>query len=158
MAVQRDFKEFCELLNSHGVEFVIVGAHALAFHGAPRFTGDIDFLVRPTRENALRLLRVFEAFGFGGEGVQAEDILVPGRIFQMGVVPVRIDVITSISGVSWEEVSRGKVAGDYAGVPVHFIGRAEYIANKNAAGRKKDRADVEALQLRPSRRRSKRKD
>jgi hypothetical protein len=152
MAVQRDFKEFCELLNSHGVEFVIVGAHALAFHGAPRFTGDIDFLVRPTKENALRVLRVFEAFGFGGEGVKDEDILVPGRIFQMGVVPVRIDVITSISGVSWDQVDHGKVAGTYAGIPVHFIGRAEYIANKKAAARKKDLADVEALQQRPSRR------
>jgi len=147
MAVQRDFKELCELFNSHGVEYVIVGAHALAFHGAPRFTGDMDFLVQPTKENALRILRALDAFGFAGAGINADDLLVPGRIFQMGVIPVRIDIITSISGVSWDQINRGKVAGEYGSVPVYYIGRAEYLANKAAAGRKKDLADIDALQL-----------
>jgi hypothetical protein len=154
MAVQQDFKELCELFNSLGVEYVIVGGHALAFHGAPRFTGDIDFFVHPSTENSLRILQALESFGFGGAGITVEDLMSPGRIIQMGVVPVRIDIINSLSGVSWDEVDRGKVSGEYGGVPVHFIGRTEYIANKLAAGRKKDLADVEALQLKPPRRKS----
>jgi hypothetical protein len=140
------------LLNSHGVEYVIVGAHALAFHGAPRFTGDIDFLIRPTEANARRIVEALNEFGFGGEGITVEDLLAPGRIIQMGVPPVRIDIITSISGVTWEQADGGKAAGNYGGVPVYFIGRREYLTNKAAARRKKDLADIEALEIRKPRR------
>lgn len=146
MEIQQDFKEFCESLNSHGVEYVIVGGQALAFHGAPRVTGDIDFLVRPTEDNAKRILQALKDIGFGEPGITAEELLVPGRIVQMGVPPVRIDVITTISGVTWDEADRGKAAGAYGGVPVYFIGLKECLANKAAAGRKKDLADMEALE------------
>jgi hypothetical protein len=101
VAVQRDFKELCELFNSHGVEYVIVGGHALAFHGAPRFTGDIDLFVCRSKANAHRIFQALQTFGFGDAGITEEDFLTPGRIVQMGVVPVRIDIINQLSGVSW---------------------------------------------------------
>ena len=145
MEAQADFKELCELFNSHKVEYLIVGGHALAFHGAPRFTGDIDLLVRPTEANARRIIDALKAFGFEGTGLEVADFVTPGRIIQAGVPPVRVDIITSITGVSWEQADGGKVAGDYGGVPVSFIGRREFLANKAAAGRKKDLADIEAL-------------
>jgi len=102
MDLAPDFDEFIASLMAHGVEFVIVGAYALAFHGAPRFTGDLDVLVRPTVENAARLLAAVRAFGFPVTELQPLDIVAPSRILQMGVEPVQIHVMSAISGVSWD--------------------------------------------------------
>jgi hypothetical protein len=145
MEVQKDFKELLELLNGHNVEYMIVGAFALAFHGVPRFTGDIDIYVRPTPENAQNILSALERFGFGSLNLEAEDFLKPDSVIQLGVPPVRIDILTSITGVSWEDACCEKVEGFYSNVPVFFIGKEQYIANKRALGRKKDLADIEAL-------------
>lgn len=145
MEVQKDFKELLELFNAHDVAYVIVGGYALAFHGAPRFTGDIDLYVNPHPDNAVRIMTALKAFGFGSAGLSTEDFVRPNQVIQLGVPPVRIDIVTSIEGVGWETVDRGKVAGHYGNVPVYFIGRKPLIANKRAAGRKKDLADLEAL-------------
>ncbi|MFB3890649.1 MAG: hypothetical protein ACE15C_01355 [Phycisphaerae bacterium] len=145
MDISEDFRELCELLNSQGAEYVIVGGYAVGFHGAPRFTADIDFFVRPTEQNYTRIVAALEAFGFGSVGLTLDEFLLPGRIIQIGVEPNRVDLITSITGVSWEEADRGKVAGQYGGVPVFYIGRQELLKNKAASARKKDLADVEAL-------------
>jgi hypothetical protein len=145
MEVQADFKELLELLNAHEVEYLVVGGYALAFHGAPRFTGDLDLLVRAEPENSQRILRVLDEFGFGSLDLTAEDFLRPDRVVQLGVPPVRVDLLTSISGVRWEDASAGRVAGSYGGVSTYFLGRGEFIANKRASGRKKDLADLEAL-------------
>jgi hypothetical protein len=145
MEIQNDFKELLELFNAHKVEYIIVGGHALAFHGAPRYTGDIDLFVKPDTENARRILAALGDFGFGSLDLSQEDLATEGNIIQLGVPPVRVDIIMSLSGVTWEQADSGKVAGRYGQTPVNFLGRNEFIANKRATGRKKDAADIEAL-------------
>jgi Nucleotidyl transferase AbiEii toxin, Type IV TA system len=145
MEIRTDFKELLELFNKHRVEYLIVGGYALAFHGAPRFTRDIDLFVRPTSDNAVRILAALAEFGFGSLGLSQEDFTTAGRIVQLGVAPIRIDLVTRITGVAWEKADAGKASGFYDDVPVFFLGRDEFIANKRATGRTKDAADVEAL-------------
>jgi hypothetical protein len=145
MEVQPDFSELLALFNARGVEYIVVGAYALAHHGAPRFTGDIDIYVRPTAENAARIIEALVSFGFGSLGLTAADFQKPEQVVQLGVPPVRIDLITSITGVSWEEADAGKVAGAYGDIPIHYLGREQCVLNKRATGRKKDLADLEAL-------------
>jgi hypothetical protein len=145
MEIRSDFKELLELFNKHKVEYLIVGGYALAFHGAPRFTRDIDLLVRPTQENAGRILAALNEFGFGSLDLSEEDFTTPGRVVQLGVAPVRVDIITRVTGVPWEKADAGKAPGFYSDVPVFFIGRDDFIANKRATGRAKDAADIEAL-------------
>jgi hypothetical protein len=145
MEVQPDFKELLALLNKHSVEYIVVGGYALAFHGAPRFTGDIDIYVRPEPENAARVLDALTELGFGSVGLTKEDFSIPNKVIQLGTPPVRVDFITSITGVSWEEATSARIIGSYGDVPVFFIGRREFITNKRAMGRKKDLADIEAL-------------
>jgi hypothetical protein len=145
MEIRTDFKELLELFNKHKVEYLIVGGYALAFHGAPRATGDIDLFVRPTDENAERILVALKDFGFGSLDLSRKDFTTLGMLIQLGVPPVRIDIITRVSGVSWQQADAGKVPGSYADVPVFFISREDFIANKKATGRLKDAADIEAL-------------
>ena len=103
MPLNKDLREFLGLLNSNGVEYLVVGAFAVAFHGFPRYTADLDLLVRPTAENADRVLRTLSEFGFGKLDIQAADLREPGMVVQLGVKPNRIDLLTAISGVSFEE-------------------------------------------------------
>lgn len=145
MEAQQDFRDLFALFNAHKVDYLVIGAHALAYHGAPRYTGDMDILVHPNRENAQRILNALEDFGFGSLGLTIEDFTFPDKVVQLGVTPVRIDIVTSITGVSWEEAAAGRVQGEYGDVMVYFIGREELIRNKRALGRKKDQADLEAL-------------
>lgn len=145
MEVQRDFKELLALFNAREIEYIIVGAYALAFHGAPRYTGDLDILVRPDEENAKRILKALEEFGFGALGLSIGDFSAPERVVQLGVAPVRVDLVTSLTGLSWEEAVAGQVKGTYGDVTVHYLGKKEFIRNKRAIGRKKDLADLEAL-------------
>ena len=145
MDLPNDFKELLELFNKHRVEYLIVGGYALAFHGAPRLTGDIDLFVRPTSENAEWILAALDEFGFGSLNLSKDDFTTPGMVVQLGVPPVRIDIITRVSGVSWEKADAGKVPGHYADTPVFFISREDFITNKRATGRAKDAADIEAI-------------
>lgn len=145
MEIQKDFKELLELFNAHKVEYLIVGGYALAFHGAPRFTGDIDLLVKPDSENAKHILAALAEFGFGSLELSEADFTASQHVVQLGVPPVRIDIMTSITGILWEKATAGKVPGSYGQTSVHFIGKEDLIANKKALGRKKDLADLEAL-------------
>jgi hypothetical protein len=145
MKVQPDFRELLALLNVHNVEYVIVGGYALAFHGVPRYTGDLDILVKPVPANARQILAALEEFGFGLLGLTAEDFILPDRVVQLGVPPVRVDFMTSLTGVPCLEAFAGRVAGRYGDVSVYFIGRDQFIANKRATRRKRDLADLEAL-------------
>lgn len=145
MEAQKDFKELLELFNGHNVEYMIVGAYALAFHGVPRFTGDMDIFVRPSIGNAQNILSALKNFGFGSLKLTIDDFTKPDHVVQLGVPPVRIDIITSISGVTWEEADAGKQHGLYGDVPVFFLGKEQYIANKRTTNRIKDLADLEAL-------------
>jgi hypothetical protein len=145
MEIQADFKEFFEFFNAHNVMYLIVGSYALAFHGSPRYTGDIDVYVKPDKENAIKVLHALCDFGFGTVGLEAADFESPDKVVQLGISPVRIDLITSISGVDWDTACIGSEDGYYGDVPVKYIGRSEFIINKRASGRKKDLADLEAL-------------
>ena len=146
MEVNRDFKELLELFNARNVEYAIVGGYAVGFHGSPRYTGDLDIYVRPSADNAQKIMAALTDFGFGDAGIAREDFLLPGKVVQMGVPPNRIDVMCTVDGVSWEQVEPNRVKGSYGDVQVSFIGRTELMANKRAVGRKKDLADLEALE------------
>ena len=145
MSPNRDWKEFVELLNSNEVEYVIVGAVALAWHGYPRYTGDVDILIRQSRQNAERVLAALTQFGFASLGIRADDLLRSEGIIQLGYPPVRIDILTTISGVSFDEVWAGRIQGDFGGIPTQYIGKAELLANKRSTGRGKDIGDAEEL-------------
>ena len=127
------------------VEFLIVGALAVSWHGFPRFSGDIDFFVNPDRTNAERVIAALKQFGFGGVGITEDDLTTEDRIIQLGVEPNRIDLMTSISAVTFEEAWQSRVHGTLDGMPVNFIGRAALIKNKRASGRSKDLIDIEEL-------------
>ena len=145
MEIHNDFKELLKLLNSHKVEYLVVGSYALAFHGVPRFTGDIDLFIKPDFVNAKRILAALTEFGFGALNLSEEDFMTPDNVVQLGVPPVRVDIMTSLTGVSWEKAQSGRVMGSYGGTAVHFISRDDLIANKKALGRNKDLADIDAL-------------
>ncbi|HCE44115.1 MAG TPA: hypothetical protein DET40_11250 [Lentisphaeria bacterium] len=145
MEIHKDFKEFIELFNSHGVEYVIVGGYALAFLGAPRYTGDLDLFIKPDRENALKILSALKSFGFGSLKLNESDFSEPDNVIQLGVPPVRIDIVTSITGVEWTEVEKNKVESSLDGHKVFFISKKDFIRNKKAVSRHKDLADIEAL-------------
>ena len=144
MNLEADFSDFLAALIKNKVEFVVVGAFALAHHGAPRATGDFDVWVRPEPKNAEAVLRALADFGAPLAGLSTDDFLT-GKIVQIGVEPVRIDVINELSGVGAEEVWSGREEGAIGPHRVSFIGRKVYIKNKRASGRTKDLADLEAL-------------
>jgi hypothetical protein len=145
MPLQKDLREFIESLNSHHVEYLIVGAFALAFHGVPRSTGDIDILVRRSAENAARVEAVLVDFSFASLGLTAADFIDADQVIQLGHPPNRVDLLTSITGVEFEEAWAERVAANLHGVSVHFISRQCLIRNKQATGRTQDLADLEAL-------------
>lgn len=145
MEIAPDFDEFIGSLIAHGAEFVVVGAYALAFHGAPRFTGDLDILIRPTLENATRVLTAIEAFGCPTGTLQPTDLADPRRMLEMGVPPVQLHLMSAISGVTWDEVWTGRVTGPCGRHSVAYVGRETFIRNKQSAGRPKDLADIDAL-------------
>jgi hypothetical protein len=124
---------------------MIVGGYALAYHGFPRYTGDIDIYVKPDIQNASKIIIALNEFGFGSLGIQKEDLESPNKVVQLGVPPIRIDIITSISGLTWDETYPHSVNGKYGDTPVKFIGLKELILNKRAIGRKKDISDLESL-------------
>ena len=145
MEPQTDFKDLLELFNKYQVKFLIVGGYALAFHGAPRMTGDIDLFIDTNSQNAQRIMQALGEFGFGDVGLTLQDFILPEKVIQLGVPPVRVDILTSLSGVSWEKAYRSKESGKYGNVPVFYINKELFLFNKRAIGRKKDEADIEAL-------------
>ncbi|MCQ9204946.1 MAG: nucleotidyltransferase family protein [Omnitrophica bacterium] len=145
MEPQKDFKELLKLFNKHKVEYVIVGAYALAFHGCPRYTGDLDILVKPDLSNAKKILKAIKDFGFESVSLNVEDLSSQGKVIQLGVPPIRIDILTSITGVSWKQISSNRLAGKYGNIGVYFIGKDELITNKRSIGRHKDLADLESI-------------
>lgn len=145
MEIQKDFRELLSLFNDHKVEYIIIGSYALAFHGYPRYTGDIYLLVNPASYNAEKILHALSDFGFGSLNLTIEDFTSPGMIVQPGVPPIRIDLMTSITGVTWEDAYNGSVGGHYGDIEVRYLGKNQYVANKKATGTLKDLADIEAI-------------
>lgn len=148
LPLNEDFRDMLEALARFDVDYLVVGAYALAAHGIVRATEDIDIVVRPTRENAARVIDAIRAFGAPVEahGVTAADFESPETVYQIGLPPRRIDLLTSLSGVSFDEACEGAVVGDLGSVRPRFIGRLALIRNKRSAGRGKDLVDVELLE------------
>ena len=144
--MQSDLKEFVELLIANEVEFVVVGAHAVAFHGYSRYTQDADFMVRSNQENAEKLARLIDQFGFASLGLTEKDFYNPDVVIQLGVPPNRIDLITSIEGVGFEEVWKNRVFGTFGELWVPYIDLERLIKNKRSTGRAKDLGDAEELE------------
>ena len=146
MILPRDSKEFIASLNSANVKYLIVGGYALALHGLPRTTSDLDVFVEISAENADRLCAAIREFGFDSVGLQPKDFLSSDQVVQLGVRPGRIDVLTSISGVEFEHAWSNRVSVVWEGLPVSVIGKADLIANKRATGRPRDLTDVAELE------------
>lgn len=142
-----DFRDFLAELVRAEVRFLVVGAHALAAHGVPRVTGDLDVWVEPTKSNAALVWRALASFGAPLESmsVREADFANADRVIQLGIPPYRIDVLTSISGVAFTEAWRARKGGMLFDVSVAFLGRDDFIRNKRASGRPKDLRDIEAL-------------
>lgn len=141
-----DLREFIHLLNTKSVKYVIVGAWALAFHGRPRYTGDIDFFVSSDPDNADALMQVIEAFGFGHTGIERDDFLKADHVIQLGREPNRIDILTGISGVDFNQAWQNREQGTVSGVSVLVVSRDLLIKNKRAANRAKDQGDIKLLE------------
>lgn len=145
---EQDFRDFIELLNGHQVAYMIIGAHALAYHGRPRHTGDLDIWIKPSIENACKLTSVLEDFGFGSLGLTEQDFLKDNYVTQLGYPPLRIDILNAISGVNFDEAYENKVEGEVDGLKINFINVEEFIRNKEATGRHKDLGDIASLRKR----------
>jgi hypothetical protein len=150
----KDFREFIALLNSNRVRYLIVGGHAVTFHGCPRYTGDMDVWVATDAENAARLEQVVKDFGFG-KLFKAGDFSKPGYAVQLGRPPYRIDILTSIEAVDFTAAYKRRKVFKAGGLKLPFIGLNELLANKRATGRLHDLDD--AAKLEPGIRQKKRK-
>ena len=146
MRTNQDFRDLFAAFNAAGVEYLVVGGHALAAHGHVRSTKDIDVWVRCDALNAARTHSAIRAFGAPVEDLTVEDLATPGIVFQIGVPPIRIDILTTISGVTFEEAWVARVASHYDDQPIQVLSREHLIQNKRAAGRLQDLADVERLE------------
>lgn len=145
MEISNDFRELLLFLNGRSVEYVIVGGYAMAHHGSPRYTGDLDIMVRSEPENAVRIMEALNEFGFGLSEITTQDFLTPGRVVQLGFPPWRIDLINEVSGVSSEQIFRNKESGEYGDVPTYYIDLESLLANKLATDRPKDQGDIATL-------------
>lgn len=145
MNLPKDLKEFVELLNDSDVRFLIVGAFAVGYHGHPRYTSDIDIFVDKSAENAELLLKAIHKFGFDDIGLSKEDFMKKVQVIQLGVAPNRIDMMTFLSGVSFDEAWSSREFGELGGITLPFISREMLKRNKAATGRRQDLADLEHL-------------
>ena len=143
--ISRDIRDLLRLFRKHGVAFAVCGGHAVAFHGYPRVTMDVDLLVVPGPENATRIMRALREFGFGKAGIPETAFLKKGAAVTLGVQPNQVDLLTSMSRTPARDILSRTVAGRLAGVPVRFVGLKDLLAAKREAGRKKDLADIEGL-------------
>ena len=142
-----DFKEFLALLNSEKIEYLVVGGYAVSYYGYPRPTGDLDVWVEPSPENAARVMLALADFGASLDQVTAQDFSRPGIVFQMGLPPGRIDVLTELTGVTFAEAWPSRLRAPFGPVGVDFLGRETFIKNKRATGRVKDLGDIESLDV-----------
>ncbi len=145
MKLQKDLREFIELLNTLEVRYVLVGGYAVAYHGYPRYTGDIDFFVDISGDDPQRLAEALRLFGFEDTGLNAQFFTTENQIIQLGVPPNRIDLITAISGVTFEEAWSSREIGELDGLPIPIISRELLKRNKQSSGRPKDLIDLEYL-------------
>ncbi len=143
--LNRDFKEFIRSLNDNHVRYLVVGGYAVAFHGHPRYTKDIDIWIEMTQANVEKVIKSLAQFGFGSLGLKEEDFLIPDQTIQLGYPPSRIDLINTLSGVDFETCYSSRVQIEIEGTQVNFIDLENLKKNKQASGRLQDLADIESL-------------
>jgi hypothetical protein len=144
--MNQDFVDLLQAFVAHNVRFLIVGAYALAVHGQPRATGDLDVWVDATPSNAPRVMRALADFGAPMTQITEADFSQPGVVYQIGVPPGRIDILTALTGIGFDEAWPGRVRETVGDIPVDFIGREAFIRNKRATGRAKDLGDIEGME------------
>ena len=144
--MNRDFAEMLDALSGAGAEFLIVGAHALAAHGRPRATGDLDIWVRPTPENAERVWKALVSFGAPLNELRLDDLAAPEIVFQIGIAPARIDLLTSLTGLNFVDAWTRRHIAEVEGRKLPFLSREDLIRNKAAVGRPRDLADIDDLE------------
>ncbi len=145
MNIQQDFKELLALLEEHGVDYMIVGGYAVAFHGFPRFTKDIDIFFDASSGNVEKIVQTLEQFGFPKTELDKALFSTEGNIVTFGVAPVRVDFLNQIDGVDFTGAKQSRVRGKYGNLEVFFIGKDDLIKNKKSTPRTKDKADIEEL-------------
>jgi len=145
MTLEKDFEDFVAELNKNGVEYLVVGGYALAFHGKPRHTGDLDIWIAISESNAERMCKAISNFGMASLGLKKEDFLEPGLITQIGYPPLRIDILNEIDGVAFGEAYKNKQVIDVDDITINYIGLDDLIKNKTASGRSQDITDLKTL-------------
>ncbi len=145
MKVEKDYEELLKLFNENKVKYCLIGAYAVAFYAKPRYTKDIDILVKPDKKNASRIIKALNEFGFQKLGLTEEDFNKIDKIIQLGYEPVRVDILTSIKGSSFEEIWKNRKISKFGCQKVFFIGIKELIKNKKLSERQQDKADLEIL-------------
>ena len=143
--LSNEFKEFARLLNDQNVEYLLVGGYAVVFYGYVRFTGDIDFWIHPTKKNASRVVEVLSKFGFGSLDLSIDDFTKDDQIIKLGYPPNRIDIITSVTGLTFSDCYPKRVSFTIEGVDIQTISLEDLKKNKKASGRYKDLDDLENL-------------
>jgi len=145
-ALTKDFSEFIGLLNKNRVEYLVIGGYAVAYHGYPRFTGDLDIWFNPTEQNSEKLLEALTEFGFGSVNIQKSDLLKSGNIIQLGYPPIRIDLINHPDGIEFSDcfLRRDEMTSE-DGMKIYYIGLSDLIVNKKASGRHRDLDDLQNL-------------
>ncbi|PKN70041.1 MAG: hypothetical protein CVU54_08405 [Deltaproteobacteria bacterium HGW-Deltaproteobacteria-12] len=143
--LNKDYKEMLQLLQEEEVDFILVGAYALGAHGYPRATGDIDIWIKANDNNSLKVYKALKRFGAPIEQINTNDFAQEGIIYQIGVAPCRIDIITQISGVTYDEADSDKIIVEVEGIDLPIISLDKLIKNKNATGREKDKLDAQYL-------------
>ena len=144
--LSKDFKEFIELLNVHSVRYLVVGGYAVAFHGYPRYTKDLDVWIELSPENADNVIKALEEFGFGSLGIKPDDFLESDQIIQLGYPPNRIDILTTLKKIKFEDCFKERIEIEIEGVKINFIDLENLKRNKRATGRPQDLADAENLE------------
>ena len=145
MTLAQDFEDFVKLLNKYQVDYMVVGGYALAFHGKPRHTGDLDIWINSSETNAEKLIIAIKNFGLGSLGLTKSDFMQEGYVTQIGQQPLRIDILNTIDGVKFEDAFSNKLHVDVNGIEVNYIGLKDFIDNKTASGKSQDIADLKEI-------------
>lgn len=147
MELDKDFKEFAELLNAENVRYLIVGGYSVAHHGFPRYTGDFDIWIEPSVDNGNKMINVLKKFGFGSMDIKAQDFIKPDKIIQLGHEPLRIDILTSVDGLKeFSEAYKNRDKAKYGKLELSFISAEDLLINKRASNRTQDKRDIEELE------------
>jgi len=143
----KDFKEFLQLLNLNKIEYLVIGGYAVGYHGYPRATGDLDIWIAINEQTAMKMVEVLKKFGFNPPELQKELFLKEQKVIRMGVPPMRLEILTSIDGVTFKTCFNNRIIANFGDFKVNFISKGDLLINKRASGRPQDLVDFDKLQI-----------